>query len=384
LVSRDEYRAILSGEAWPVDVVAVERELTGLWKAAAVEDEGGSGAPVVRACVLNLVAYAGGEEAGDRMKDMVSQVSGRHPNRSIIIVGRPQGPSAGLSAAISAHCQVPPSGGKQVCSEQVILNASGSAVDEVHGTVLPLLVSDLPVFLWWHDEPPLEGHLFRELLESADRLLIDSADFPADRAAEVLAGLRNVTNEENVPLSDLNWSRLTHWRELVAQFFDGAPGRPYLDRLDRVRVAIASIHGPDTDFTEGLFIVGWLASRLDWELLEPARPAGEGGMALALRGPAGPIEVELKPDHRRAGEGLHSVSLHAGADATFSVARKVDDLDCVLVTAELPEGAGHSRVVRMDVPPDGALLCDELDVLGRDTVFEEALGRAIAFMGGER
>ena len=379
MVSREEYRAILSGESRAVDVVAVEHELTGLWKAAAAEGEGGPG---VRACVLNLIAYADGEDIGARIKEVVSQVSVRHPNRSIIIVGRPQAPS-GLSAAISAHCQVPPSGGKQVCSEQVILSASGSAVDEVHGTVLPLLVSDLPVFLWWHDEPPLEGHLFRELLESCDRLLIDSADFAADRAAETLAGLRNVTSEEDVSLSDLNWSRLNHWRELIAQFFDGAPGRPYLERLDRVRVAIASIHGPDTDFTEGLLVVGWLASRLDWQMLEPARAAAEGGMSLALRGPAGPIGVELKPDHRRAGEGLHSVSLQAGSEATFSVARKVDDLDCVLVTAELPQGAGHSRVVRMDVPSDGALLSDELDVLGRDTVFEDALGRAIAFMGGE-
>jgi glucose-6-phosphate dehydrogenase assembly protein OpcA len=384
MVSREEYRAILSGEARDVDVVAVEHELTRLWQAAAAEDQGPYGGPVVRSCVLNLVAYAGGEEAGERIKDIVARVSGRHPNRSIIIVGRPQSPSAGLSAALSAYCQTSPSGAKQVCSEQVILRASGAAVDEVHGTVLPLLVSDLPVFLWWRDEPPLEGHLFRELLESSDRLLIDSADFAADRAVATLAGLRRVTEQEDLPLSDLNWSRLNHWRELIAQFFDGAPGRSYLDRLDRLRVAIASVHGPDTDFTEGLLLAGWLASRLGWQMLEPARAAGEGGMSLSLRGPAGPIAVELKPDRRRAGEGLHSVSLGAGSDATFSVARKVDDLDCVLVSAELPDGAGHSRVVRMDVPSDGELLSDELDVLGRDTVFEEALGRAIAFMGGER
>jgi glucose-6-phosphate dehydrogenase assembly protein OpcA len=383
MVSRDEYRAMLSGEARAVDVVTVEQELARLWKAAAAEDAEADGS-VVRACVMNLVAYAGGEQVGASVKDVVSQVSGRHPNRSIIIVGRPDEPAGKLSAAISAHCQVPPSGGKQVCSEQVILSASGSAIDEVHGTVLPLLVADLPVFLWWHGEPPLEGHLFRELLENSDRLLIDSADFAADRAAASLAGLSNVTHEEDVPLSDLNWSRLKHWRELVAQFFDGAPGRSYLDRLDRVGVEIASTHGPDTDFTEGLLVIAWLASRLGWEMARPVESTPSGGMSLALRGPAGTVSAELKPDHRRAGEGLHSVSLQAGRDAVFSVARKVDDLDCVLVTAELPDGAGHSRVVHMDVPSDGMLLSEELDVLGRDTVFEEALEQAIAFMGGGR
>jgi hypothetical protein len=133
-----------------------------------------------------------------------------------------------------------------------------------------------------------------------------------------------------------------------------------------------------------LLLVGWLASRLGWQLERPVEPGPDGALALGLRGPRGPVSVDLKPDHRRAGEGLHSLSLQAGADATFAVARKVDDQDCVLVTAELPDGAGHSRVVRMDVPSDGALLSDELDVLGRDTVFEEALGRAIEFMGGGR
>jgi hypothetical protein len=34
----------------------------------------------------------------------------------------------------------------------------------------------------------------------------------------------------------------------------------------------------------------------------------------------------------------------------------------------------------MDPPSEAALLCEELDVQGRDTVFEEALAEAVRFV----
>jgi glucose-6-phosphate dehydrogenase assembly protein OpcA len=378
----DEFRAILGGEARSVDVVAVEQELTQLWKAAA--DDTAEGRSVVRACVLNLVAYATGDDVAQHINEVISQISGRHPSRSIVIVADTQAKAAQLRASISAHCQIPPEGGKQVCSEQVTLHASGAAVDELHGTVLPLLIPDLPVFLWWHDEPSLGSHLLQELLDSADRLVIDSADFPPQRAAGALADIQRLTRENDVALSDLNWSRLTHWRELIAQFFDAPPGRQYLDRLDGVSVGIASTHGWEADLTEGLLLVGWLASRMGWTLEEWGQQPRGGAVAFALRGAIGPVAVELSPGPAHPGEELHSLSLRAGAEATFAISRKADDEACVVATAEMPDGAGHSRVVRMDVPSEATLLCDELDTLGHDVVFEEALAQAVRFMTASR
>jgi hypothetical protein len=53
-----------------------------------------------------------------------------------------------------------------------------------------------------------------------------------------------------------------------------------------------------------------------------------------------------------------------------------------MVSAELPEGSGYSRVVQMDLPSEAALLSDELDSSGHDAVFEEALAQAVRFMDG--
>jgi len=376
----DEYRAILSGETRRVDVPAVESELTQLWKAAAEDTL--EGQPVVRACVLNLVGYAQGDDVAQHINEVISQVSARHPSRSIIIVADPRAKSAGLRASISAHCQIPLAGGRQVCSEQITLHASGAAVDEVHGTVLPLLVPGLPVFLWWHDEPPPDNHLFQELLDSCDHLVIDSADFAPERTAALLTDLQRITQESDITLSDLNWSRLTHWRELIAQFFDASPGRQYLDRLDAVNVEIASIHGKQPDLTEGLLLIGWLASRLGWVLEEGALRPRLDAMSFKLKSGAGSVTVKLTPDPHHPGVGLHSLSLRAAGDAVFAISRKADDPACGVVSAELPEGGGYSRVVQMELPSEATLLSDELDSSGRDAVFEETLTQAVRLMDG--
>ncbi|GAG09752.1 unnamed protein product, partial [marine sediment metagenome] len=197
-----------------------------------------------------------------------------------------------------------------------------------------------------------------------------------------LVGLQRLV-EDGVAVSDLNWSRLTHWRELVAQFFDAPPGRHYLDKLDRVEVEIASRQGREPDITEGLLLVGWLASRLGWALENgrrlPGQGSREGAMAFGFRSAAGAVAVELRPEPAQPGEGLHSIRVGAPGSATFSLSRMPDDERCVAVTAEMPEG-GHSRVVCMDRPSEAALLCEELEMQGRDTVFEEALAQAVRFM----
>jgi glucose-6-phosphate dehydrogenase assembly protein OpcA len=380
MAPREGYRSVLSGEARQVDVPAIEHELTQLWKAAA---EGTlEGQPVMRACVLNLVAYAPSPRAADHITEVISQACGRHPSRSIIMVAGRGARSPRLRASIAAHCQIAPEGGKQVCSEQITLRASGAALDELHGTVLPLLVPDLPVFLWWHDEPPLTGHLFRELLETCDRLVVDSAGLEPERATRFLRGLQGLVEEGQIAVSDLNWSRLTHWRRLVAQFFDAAPGRQYLDGLERLEVGIASRRGRRSDVAEGLLMVGWLASRLGWAL-EDGRSSRGGAMVFRFRGSSGPVAVEIKLESSRRGEGLRSIRLEAAGGAAFAVARVPDDETCVAVTSETP-GGGHSRVVRMVVHSEADLLCDEMETQGRDTIFEEALAQAVRLTDATR
>ena len=73
-----------------------------------------------------------------------------------------------------------------------------------------------------------------------------------------------------IAVTDMNWGRLTPWREMVAGFFDPPNIRPYLDRIGHVNIEYAmpeSHHGP-INRSQALLVAGWLASRLGWEIGE--------------------------------------------------------------------------------------------------------------------
>src|SRR5204863_2107982 len=133
---------------------------------------------------------------------------------------------------------------------------------------LPLVAPDLSTFLWWRNAPHVSDKVLDKLLRATDRLIIDSAEFaqlPAD-----LVEVNNLFGEatyDHVGVSDLNWARLTFWRELLADFYDVAAYRTVLDGIDSVQVDYVA---PELDETavapQALLIAGWLGSRLGWTL----------------------------------------------------------------------------------------------------------------------
>ena len=48
----------------------------------------------------------------------------------------------------------------------------------------------------------------------------------------------------NSAISDLNWGRITPWRELIAQFFDVTEYRPYLVNVNEIEIEHAVIPLP--------------------------------------------------------------------------------------------------------------------------------------------
>src|SRR5207237_3214155 len=130
-------------------------------------------------------------------------------------------------------------------------------------------------------------YLFRQLADSLNRLIVDSATFenPEGTMAKMSARLRN--DWPKLACTDMNWARLTRWRELVAQFFDGAALRPYLDRIGLVTIDFAlSKQGGPVNRAQALMMAGWLASRLGWMPIEPVyemlRSDGTGPSATRL------------------------------------------------------------------------------------------------------
>jgi glucose-6-phosphate dehydrogenase assembly protein OpcA len=360
-----------------IDAAGLERELNAMWSEMSAPD--GDGAPgVIRACVLNLVVYAEGGAAGRaEVDELLAEVVERHPCRAIVLTAERGAGEPALDAFVSTRCQLSSRGSKRICGEQITIEAAGAAVDTASSAVAPLLVPDVPVFLWWKDIPHYDDRLFTRLAGMADRVVIDSASF--DLPHEDLRRLAGLLEGGRVRLSDLNWGRLTSWRDLVAGFWDVADYRDSLARIERI---VIEYDPPDRSREQvapkALLALGWIASSLGWEV------AGEGATfdgrraRFILRDGGRAIEAVLAATGDEAGRDgrLTSVRISAAAGDEFFVELLLGERR--LRTGARLRGAGRAceRVLGYEARTEGERLCAELDILSRDVVYERAVGSA--------
>ena len=69
--------------------------------------------------------------------------------------------------------------------EVIWLRLRGAMAAAPASLVLPLALSDLPVFLRWRGEPPFGAPHFEQLVDIADRLVVDSSEWDELRYAEL-------------------------------------------------------------------------------------------------------------------------------------------------------------------------------------------------------
>jgi glucose-6-phosphate dehydrogenase assembly protein OpcA len=257
----------------------------------------------------------------------------------------------------------------------------GDFDERVASVVIPLLVPDLPVFLWWTGTPPSDARHLDDLVTLADRFIIDSADFarPDHTLPEVARLARH-----RVAITDLNWARLTHWRELIAQFFDVPTWRPFLDGITGIRAGFAvDMDGRDIHPSQALLLLAWLSSRLGWRPVEALAPSEAGGLLFRMgRADGAPIMVRLRPRFERgldAGDvsGIRIQATYGRETAEFVIKRAPDERHAT-ATAIIGGVVRSERVVPLPALGIRELLGEELAIARNDHVYEVALAALMA------
>lgn len=396
--------SINTGPAIPVSLDKIESQIRELWRNvanAAYTRGSGAGQSVTMAQVLNLLVMSGSHDEANEYIGDTEKITGRHPCRVIAMVEDPKGADEPVQAWVSMYCQVPPAGGRQVCCEQVAIVSSGNALRQVPAAVLPLLISDLPVFLWWPSGAPFDDYIFRQLADSIDRLILDSSTFenPEGILSRIATMLR--TNWAHIAGTDMNWGRLTYWREIIAGFFDPPTLRPYLDQINKVTIeyAMPAGSGP-VNRAQAYMIAGWLASRLGWQPTDVAqrlvhsRDQLPPTVHLLLRGGKRTINVEIAPKAHKAVVSGNICSLRLevfGAqggtgqrEACFemSLAGDAAEPGTAWTNVEIAGIEPTNRNIHMDELSRADLLDQELEVYSHDHVYEEAMHMVGTFIRG--
>lgn len=345
------------------DIKTIERELNQLWRDDASE---GQKRTLMRACVINLLVY---DETGSEDLTEIIDITKHHPGRVLLMNTKPNSLSESLTAEVSSVCQFLPGRGKQICSEQIRVVAEGAAVRRLAAAVRPLLVSDLPVVLWWRGVPS-DMQPFTGLLDASDKVIIDTGYLP--RPTAYLPVIADIV--ANARVSDLTWSRLTSLRSHIAGLYDVPDLRIYVRDISRVVIEYPS-EASDRELPapQPLLLLGWLAYRLGWGEPE-VLGLRAGNTVVRMRYKEREINAELAPSFDMTGDDLRvtlTMTDHTGwQEARIAVTRKYPAIETKL---ETPTICWLRDVARYERPSDATLLVRELDILGRDTTYENVL-----------
>jgi glucose-6-phosphate dehydrogenase assembly protein OpcA len=357
-----------------IDAVKLEKEMAKMWGEAGTSVGGDSAAGVTRACALNLIVYSESQEERSEVDTLLEAVIERHPCRALVLYADRAASEARLEAFVSTRCQLSSRGAKKICGEQVTIEAGGQIVDTLSTAVSPLLVPDVPVFLWWKDIPHYDDNLFNRLARLADRVVIDSASFDNPHEDFLRMAQLLETNEGKLRLSDLNWGRLTTWRSLVASFWDVADYRASLDKIERVTIEYdRPDKSPDELSPKALLALGWLGGQLGWEV-EPQGnhlKAREGHFV--MRGGGRVIEAMLAGTDDTKGRDGYVVSITIKCEDGNEFFVRLRPVGAKLETGARTGGEHNiGRVLNYESRSEGQRLSGELDILTRDKVFEKA------------
>ena len=195
----------------------------------------------LRTNVMTHIAWVP-EEWVEAAEDVLAGLGERHPSRTIVLF--PQSGGQGLEGKVESDSFLM-NEGLTVCTDTIRIQLHGTAAEHPATVVEPLLVSDLPVFLRWRGVPPFDDSAFDELIDVADRLIVDSTEWPGlpkpyARMAEVF---------DRIAVSDIAWARTSRWRPMLASLW------PAIARVERIKVT-----GTEA---QAQLLAGWLRSRLD-------------------------------------------------------------------------------------------------------------------------
>jgi hypothetical protein len=249
---------------------------------ALVQGRRAIGTPAV-GMVLTLVIVTDEENAYDALK-AANDASHEHPSRTLVVIKRvSRSPRDRTQSRLDAEVRLGADAGS---GETVVLRLYGEVADHAQSVVLPLLLPDAPVVVWWPVSAPLDPAK-DPLGALAQRRVTDT--YASEQPVRDLATRSGTYTPGD---TDLSWTRITPWRSMLAA------------ALDQVTCEVRAELRAAGDVARG--------------------PAGRPREALAVRRPrsdGGPPGHQLRPDQAGPAGRLPGHPLHRGAAGPWSGAQ---------------------------------------------------------------
>ncbi|MER5307939.1 glucose-6-phosphate dehydrogenase assembly protein OpcA [Streptomyces sp. NPDC002773] len=252
------------------------------------------GTPAV-GMVLTLVIVTDEENAYDALR-AANEASREHPSRTLVVIKRvSRSPRDRAKARLDAEVRL---GADASTGETVVLRLYGEVGDHAQSVVLPLLLPDAPVVVWWPVNAPTDP-ANDPLGALAQRRVTDT--YAAEQPIHELAARADRYTPGD---TDLSWTRITPWRSMLAA------------ALDQVVCEVTSAEVEGEEFNPSVELLAmWLADRLKVPVRR-SKSEGPGLTSVRMETNCGPIVLD-RPDGS-----LATLSIEGQPDRAVALKRR--------------------------------------------------------------
>jgi glucose-6-phosphate dehydrogenase assembly protein OpcA len=336
-----------------LELVDINQELKKQWDKAQGENK-------VRASLFNLIIYAKKNKRADYYENLVKSVVSKFPCRIILIISDAGQNGDYLKTSVSSEAVG--NGGSQIFCEIITIRVAGIFRERTYFLLLPHLLCDLPIYLLWTKDPTEKSLLLPRLERIASRIIFDSEE--SSNLAEYAQTTLSLLKRFHCEIGDLNWSALSGWRKIIADYFDSPMG--YKQLLASKKIKISYAINPDAEHRhneiEAAYLQSWLASMLNWKYT--SLDSSEGQYRLSYQTLLGECVLYLKGKEVNSlpSGTILTLEIESIQSSIISFARKGDqivikysdkercDLPCYNF---LPDNGGGKEIIEELFRPSG-------------------------------
>ncbi len=266
----------------PVSPADIQNELDRIWESLETKN-------IARASLFNLIFFTQKNPRSTYIQKIAQTVVEKFPSRVIFITIDKDAKEDFLKTQVSILSSS--KGEFDVACDYIEIQASGSCHERVPFVVLPHILTDLPVYLVWGEDPCQKDPLCTQLERLANRLIVDSET--TGNLAKFASSLLEHHDRAHCDIADLNWARIESWREMLSIAFNSKDNLEQIQRSQKIVICYNSQETPFFSHTQiqSVYLQGWLACQLGWQFLNLRKE--NNTVLFSYKSATGPVEIVL-------------------------------------------------------------------------------------------
>ena len=245
----------LNKTSFNVSLTNVEKELNTLW-------ESDKSIKKIKASLFNLVIYKNVDSQDSYMQNILNKLTNQFPCRVLLINnhGKKNQDLLQTSVSVKSLNELDSS----ITCDHINIEVGEDHLEKVPFIVLPHLVPDLPVYLWWENNPLSDDIIIPHLETFANSVIYDSicSDHLEDFCKSLLKSQTSWTSN----LIDMRWILISNWRQVISLVFDSKEQVQSLSSAKSITIKYNQL-STEEESREVLYLTAWLSSCLSWNFL---------------------------------------------------------------------------------------------------------------------